>query len=235
MIKRTTLLVAGMLLVSNVATAGSNWQTFTFSTTPTDLPKVLAAAEKLMAAAGPGDKGTVSLMANVAGGDHSHMFVSSFDSRAARETWAKSFTASPAWKEFTKTTSGLIERGQSSRMDLVKSWGEQSSKDVFWEIYAFTVTDADDFSEAIDDFLASDTGKTSPGQVHLSAVAAAGLSQVTHLISVGFESEAEAETWEDSIVTSKDWASYQKASDKVSTFAGAFMIRTIQTWGSSGD
>ena len=235
MMKRTTLLVAGLLLVSSVANAGPNWQTFTFSTTPTNLPKVLAAAEKLMGAAGPGDKGTVSLMANVAGGDHSHTFISSFDSRAARETWAKSFTASPAWKEFTKTTSGLIERGQSSRMNLVKSWGEESSKDVFWEIYAFTVTDADAFSGAIDRFLDSDTGKKSPGQVHLSAVAASGLSQVTHLISVGFESEAEAETWEDSIVTSKDWTSYQEASDKVSTFAGAFMIRTIQTWGSSGD
>jgi hypothetical protein len=149
--------------------------------------------------------------------------------------WVQSFIASPAWKEFTKTTSGLIERGQSSRMDLVKSWGEQSSKDVFWEIYAFTVTDADDFSEAIDDFLASDTGKTSPGQVHLSAVAAAGLSQVTHLISVGFESEAEAETWEDLIADSKDFEKYQKASREVSTFAGAFMSRTMQTWGSSGD
>jgi hypothetical protein len=58
---------------------------------------------------------------------------------------------------------------------------------------------------------------------------------VTHLISVGFESEAEAETWGDSMVASKDWTAYQEASGKVSTYAGAFMIRTIQTWSSSAD
>jgi hypothetical protein len=58
---------------------------------------------------------------------------------------------------------------------------------------------------------------------------------VTHLISVGFESEAEAETWGASMVTSKDWTSYQEASGKVAAYAGAFMIRTIQTWSSSAD
>ncbi len=47
MMKRTTLLVAGLLLVSTVATAGRNWQTFTFSTTPASLPKVLAAPRGL--------------------------------------------------------------------------------------------------------------------------------------------------------------------------------------------
>ncbi len=235
MIKRTTLLIAGLLLVSTVATAGPNWQTFTFSTTPANLPKVLAALDKLMSSAGPGDKGSASLMANIAGGDGSHTFISSFDSRAAREVWTQSLVASPAWSEFTRATSELIERGGSSRMDFVKSWGKESDKDVFWEIYAFTVTDADALSGALDGFLASDTGKEFPGQVHLSTVAAAGLSQVTHLISVGFESEAEAETWGDSLVTSKDWTSYQEASGKVSTFAGAFMIRTIETWGGSGD
>ena len=235
MLKRATLLVAGLLLVSTVATAGSNWQTFTFSTTPADLPKVVAALDKLMSAAGPGVTGSVSLMANIAGGDHSHTFISSFDSRAAREVWTESLVASPAWSEFQMATSGLIERGESSRMNFVKSWGEESDKDVFWEIYAFTVTDADALSGALDGFIGSDTGKEFPGQVHLSAVAASGVSQVTHLISVGFENEAEAETWDASMVTSKDWTSYQEASGKVSTYAGAFMIRTIQTWGSSGD
>lgn len=233
--KRTALLVAGLLLVSTVASAGSNWQTLTFSTTPTNVPKVLAALEKLMGSAGPGDGGSVSLMANIAGGDHSHTFISAFDSRAAREVWTQSLLTSPAWSEFTMATAGLIERGESSRMNFVKSWGEESDKDVFWEIYAFIVTDAGALSGVLDSFLDSDTGKEFPGQVHLSAVAASGVSQVTHLISVGFESEAEAETWGASMVTSKDWTAYQEASGKVSTYAGAFMIRTIQTWGGSAD
>ena len=235
MIKRTTLLVAGMLLVSNVATAGSNWQTFSFSTSPANLPKLMAELDKLMSSDDAELTGTASLMANVAGGSTSHVFISSFDTRAARETWAQSLVASKAWAEFAEDTSELIEPGESSRMDFVKNWGEQSDKDVFWEIFAFTVSDPAAFSVAIDTLLASDTGKKFPGQVYLSTVAAGGISPVTHLISVGYESEAEAEAWNEALFETKDWDSYQKASNTVSNFAGAFMIRSIKTWGNTGE
>lgn len=193
--------------------------------------------DKLIGSSGDKLTGNVALMANVAGGEASasHTIISSFDSRAEREVWFQALVASPAWTEFIQATSGILERHGNSRMNFVKSWGEENDEDVFWEIYAFTVTDLDGFSGAIDVLLASDTGKKFPGQVHLSEVAAAGMSPVTHLISVGFESEAQAEAWGDLMVTSKDWASYQEAAGKVSTFAGAYMIRTIKTWSSSGD
>ncbi len=237
MMKRTALLVAGLLLVSTSVAAGPNWQTTGFAISPTNLPKVVAALDKLLGSASDDLTGTVSLMANVAGGQDSpsHTLISSFDSRAARETFVQGLLPSPAWTEFTQATSGLLQPRGTSRMDFVKSWGEESDKDVFWEIYAFTVTEPADFSGAIDNLMASGTGKKFPGQVHLSAVAAAGMSPVTHLISVGFESEAEAETWNDSMITTKDWASYQTASEKASTFGGAFLIRTIKTWGNTGE
>ena len=233
--KTTALVAASLLLVSTAATAGSNWQTFSFSTSPENLPRLMVELDKLMSSADAELTGTASLMANVAGGSTSHTFISSFESRAAREAWAQRLQASPAWANFAKATSGLIEPGESSRMNFVKSWGQESDKDVFWEIFAFTVADPAAFSTAIDTFLASDTGKKFPGQVYLSAVAAAGISPVTHLISVGYESEGEAETWNESMITTKDWASYQQASSKVSTFAGAFMIRSIKTWGNAGE
>ena len=88
---------------------------------------------------------------------------------------------------------------------------------------------------AIDTLLASDTGKKFPGQVHLSAVAAAGITSATHLISVGYESEAEAEVWNETMIPTKDWATYQKASEKNSTLSGAFMIRAIKTWANAGE
>jgi hypothetical protein len=233
--KRTALLVAGLLLVSTAATAASNWQTIGFSTSPADAPKVVAALDKLMNSAGMELEGTVSLMANVAGGSTSHTVISSFDSRADREAWVAQLQVSPAWAEFARTTSPLIRPGETARMDFVKNWGTESDKDVFWEIYAFTVGDPAAFSAAIDTLLASGTGKKFPGSVYLSAVAAAGLSAVTHLVSVGFESEAEAEAWSATLLPTADWAAYQDASRKVSTFAGAFMIRTIKTWGDTGE
>jgi hypothetical protein len=232
---RTALLVAGLLLFSTTATAGPNWQTISFSITPANFPKVMKAMDKLLSSSADDLTGTVSLMANVAGGEYSHSIISSFDSRAAREKWTQGLRTSPAWSEFASATAGLLEARGSSRMDFVKSWGKENAKDVFWEIYAFTVTDAAAFSAAIDGLMASGTGKKFPGQVRLSAVAASGISPVTHLISVGFESEAEAETWNDSMITTKDWASYQKASEAASSFAGAFLTRTIKTWGNAGD
>ncbi len=235
--KRIALLVAGLLLVSSAATAGPNWQTLSISISLTDVPKVVAALDKLISTSGDDLTGTVSLMANVVGGNSpaSHTIISSFDSRAAREAWFQNLLPSAAWAEYGKATEGLVERHATSRMDFMKSWGDESDKDVLWEIYAFKVIDAAVFTSAIDRLLASDTGKKFPGQVHLSAVAFAGDWPATHLISVGFESEAESESWGERMVASKDWASYQKRSNRVSTFAGAFMIRSIKTWGSSGN
>ena len=63
----------------------------------------------------------------------------------------------------------------------------------------------------------------------------AGITPVTHLISVGFESEAEAETWNGVIAPSADWAAYLEASRKAASIEGGFYIRTIKTWGDTGD
>ena len=234
---RTGLLVAALVLLSSAAAAGPNWQTISFNITPINVPAVVGAMDKLLSSSADDLTGTVSLMANVVGGadSPSHTIISAFDTRAAREAWIGKLRATPAWQEFVKATAGLLEARGTSRMNFVKGWGEENDKDVFWELYAFTVTDDDDFTAAMDELMASDTGKTFPGQVHLSAVAAAGMSPVTHIISVGFESEAEAETWNESMSKTKDWASYQKRSEEASSFAGAFLIRTIKTWGNTGE
>ena len=234
--KRIALLAAGLLLVSTAAAAGPNWQTIALSISLADEPKVLAALDKLMSSAGVELPGSVSLMANVAGGDgsSSHSIISSFDTRAQRETWIQGLRASDAWAEYAKATAGMTQASGSSRMDFVKSWGEGNDNDVFWEIHAFTVTDPEAFLAALDGLMTSDAGKASPAQVHLSAVAASGLSPVTHLISVGYESEAQAETATEAMNATEDWASYLEASGKAGTFAGTFMIRTIKAWGNTG-
>ena len=67
--------------------------------------------------------------------------------------------------------------------------------------------------------------------MHLSAVAAAGATDVSHLISVGYESEAESEAWADRLFPTGDWRAYQDASRKVSEFRGTYVIRTVETWG----
>ncbi len=232
MIHRIVLLASSLLLVSTVASAGPNWQTIGLSISPSDLPQVRAALETLMSSVATDLEGNVSLMANVAGGDTSHTIISSFDSRAERETWLGKLFASDAWAEYGKATAGLTAPGETSRMDFVKSWGEENAEsDVFWEIHAFTVTDAPAFLAALDSLEASDAGKASPAQVHLSEIAAAGISPVTHLISVGYASEAQAETATATMDATEDWATYLEASGKAGTYQGTFMMRTLATWG----
>ncbi len=100
--KRIALLVAGLLLVSTAATAGPNWQTLSISISLTDVPKVVAALDKLISTSGDDLTGTVSLMANIVGGNSpaSHTFISSFDSRAEREAWIQNLLPSAAWAEY---------------------------------------------------------------------------------------------------------------------------------------
>jgi hypothetical protein len=236
MIHRIIVLVAGLLLMSTVASAGSNWQTIELSISLANAPKVQAALDKLMKAAGGDLEGNVSLMGSVAGGANSHVIISSFDSRAAREAWTSKLFASDAWATYVKATDGMTEAVGTSRMDFEKSWGESNADaDVFWEIHAFTVADEPALVAALDALMASDAGKAMGTQVYLSSVAAAGLSPSTHLISVGFASEAHAETSTAALEASKAWATYFKASRKAATHDGTFMLRTLATWGSQGE
>lgn len=188
-----------------------------------------------MASAGADLTGSVALMANVAGGENSHSIISSFDSRAAREAWLQKLYASAAWADYAKATAGMTQALGSSRMDILKSWGTEDDADVFWEIHAFTASDADAFAASVDALMSSEPGKAFPGNVVLSVVDASGLSPVTHLIAVGFTGEAEAESATAAMNATADWAAYQKASRAAAAYGGTFMIRTIKSWGNTGE
>lgn len=233
--KRIAILTAGLLL-GQVASAAPNWQVTSFSMEPQNLAKLQAATDALLnSPTGKTIPGTVSLMVNLVDGNDpaTHSFITAFDSIAAREAFFQKLQADAAWAQFLDAYTPLTEPGATSRMTFLKSWGEESDKDVVWQIHAFSVTDDAAFSAALDAFLASDTGKRFPGQVRLSAVSASGMTDVTHLISVGFESEAEGETWGDGMVTTSDWAAYLAASGKVSGFHGTYLIRSLKTWGAA--
>lgn len=224
-----------MLVASATANAGPNWAVTTFATEPQNVSKVVAATDKLMAALGGQPlKGTVSLMASVVDGSDpaTNSYISVFNSIADREAWFAKMQADPAWDAFLQTYGPLTEAGSTSRMNTLQSWGPQSEKDVVWRLHVFTVGDPVAFTKALDTLMTSATGKKGPAQVHLSSIAAAGITPFTHIISVGYESEAEAETWIEEIRGTKDWVAYSEASAKASDFGGTFVVRTLKTWGS---
>ena len=231
---RTGRAVVALLALAQAAAAGPHWQATSFAMEPQDLPRLLAATERLMASpVGRELPGTLSLMVSLVDGDDpaTHSFLSVFDTRAEREAWFTKLQGTPAWARFLETFGPLTEPVGTSRMRFVKEWGESGPEDAFWEIHAFTVADTAAFTAALDTFLASKTGRAFPGSVVLSAVEAAGATPITHLVSVGFESEAESEGFGDALPASEDWQTYQAAIAAVSRFAGTYLIRTVKSWG----
>jgi hypothetical protein len=113
----------------------------------------------------------------------------------------------------------------------MKSWGDISDQDVVWLSVAFTVTDQPAFLAARDRYTASETGKKFPGQGHLSAVVAAGASPVTHVITIGYASEAEMESWGSLNRASADWQTYLDASRGSAEVVGLTLSRVVKSWG----
>ena len=231
--KRIAFFATILVLLSTPAVAGPIWSSINLSISLADAPKVAAALDKLMSSMGDKLTGNVSLMAYVAGGEGatSHNIISAFDSRAESEAFSQSLSTSDAWKKYAKKTDGMAQLGGLSRMNSLKSWGDDDPADVFWETYSFNVSDVPAFTAALDELNNSDAGKASGASVYLSEIAAAGIAPVTHLISVGYKSEAEAEKSSAKLVATKEWAAYFEAASKAADNNGAFMMRTVKAWG----
>jgi len=220
-------------LFAHTATA-QTWSAISFSTTPQNLPLVVAAADTLMnSAAGKEFPGKLLLQAEVADGSNpaTHSFVPIYKTAAQREAYLQKLQADPAWNDFLGEMTKLSQPVATNLYRVVKSWGEIVDTDHVWMGYAFHVTDEPSFLAALARLMASPTGKKFPGQVYLSEVVAGGITPVTHLISVGYASEAEMEGWNASLSTSADWAAYLKASRKAAEFLGGSLSRDLKTWG----
>jgi hypothetical protein len=225
--------VIGLLFVAHSAGAAS-WSVISFATTPQNAPKVAAAGDKLMnSAAGKTFPGRLVLQAHTADGNDpaTHSWVPIYKSGAEREAFVQKLQADPAWGAFLATISGLSTPVSTVLYQTMKSWGDVQDSDTVWMTHAFDVRDPAAFLAALEKFRASPTGQKFQGQVHLSAVVAGGISPVSHVISVGYASEAEMEAWANTRMPSKDWADYIDAAQKAGEYLGGSLGRNLKTWG----
>lgn len=224
----------GLLLFSHPAIAQPTWSAISISTTPPNAPLVLAATDALMnSTVGKEFPGKLLLQAEVADGSSpaTHSFIPIYKTAAEREAFVQKLQADPAWNVFQGEMAKLTQPVSVVVYRTVKSWGEIVDTDHVWMGHAFHVTDAPAFLAAVDKFRASPTGQKFPGQVYLSAVVAGGITPVTHLISVGYASEAEMEAWTATRDASADWAAYLKASSKAAEYLGGNLSRDLKSWG----
>jgi hypothetical protein len=226
----------GLLLFSQTAGASPSWTVFSLATTPGNAQEVIAAADKLMdSSVGKEFPGRLLLQVNLANGADptTHSFIPLFKAAAEQEAFAQKLRADIAWKEFQATMTELAQPVAQVMYSTVKSWGHVNNTDSVWVGYAFDVSRTDAFLAALDKLMTSETGKNAPAQVHLSDVVAGGITPVNQVISVGYASRAEMETWNDSLRGNTDWNTYIDEANKSGKYLGATLSRTLKVWGSA--
>lgn len=210
------------------------WAQIGLTTTATNASKVVAAADTFMSSeVGKTFPGRLLLQANVADGNNpaTHVFVPIYKSAADREAFVQSLQGNAAWTKFQGSLEDLGSPGGTVLYRNLRSWGDINDTDDVWMAHAFDVQDPAAFVQAVDTLLTSETGKKFPGQVYLSAVVAGGMSQASHVISVGYDSVQEMADWLTVRDASSDWGTYQQSSTKVSEYLGGSMASTVKTWG----
>jgi hypothetical protein len=229
----TVAVFSGILLLAGTAQGGENWESFGFTIADKNLPQLVAATDKFMASeAGQAMPGTLSLMVSVIDGADptTHSYISSAESLAAREKWNASLEGNADWQALLDTYASVAESRATSRMTFLKNWGE-GNDDVVWHLFGLKVKDGAAYVAAMDTLMASSVGQKFPGSLYLSSVDAAGMSDVTHVLSVGYASEAEGEAWTEVMFPTPEWAAFQRATDPISENAGGWVLRTVKTWG----
>ena len=230
----TRIVAIAALLLAQSAAAGPGFQLNGFITTPANAPQVLAAIDKLQSAPiMKKSKGRVLLLANLADGADpaTHSFVVLYKSVAEYEDFSAELQADPAWAEFMGTLSTLGQGAATLRIATIRSWGDLSDEDVVWRNFLFNVSNPRAFLAAHERFMNSKTGKAFPGQVHVNATVAGGMSPVSHSIVVGYESQAEMESWNESNATNPEWTAFLAELALSSEFHGSNLSRTIKAWG----
>ncbi len=230
------LIPIGLFCTPMFAAAGPGYSLATVAVKPLDVPAVIAATDKMMASAnGQKFKGRLLLLQHIAdGSDPSTLsIVSIYKSAAELEEYTNLMQNDPARTEYFKTVLPISQLEETARLSTVKSWGDINDTDMIWNAHYFTVTDLPTFIAALDAWYASPTGKKSPAQAHLASLSAGGLTPVTHVLSIGYASIAEMESFLDSTANDADRAKLLADLRKVSTHVGADLSRTMKTWGNA--
>ncbi len=228
-------LIAGCVsLLATAASAGSMWESYGIQANPMNAAKIAAATDQFMKSAeGKTFPGKMMLLANMGNGADptTHSWVLLYKSAADSEKWGKAIEGSKAWNDFMAAIVPISTPTADVRYALLKSWGTPNDETTVWEGHMIKSSDPQKTFAAMDKWMKSAKGRQFPGEVHLSVPIAAGVTPMTHFVSVGFKSEADAEAWNDSLETNADWGAFMTEIDASTEYLGATMSREISEWG----
>src|SRR5262245_24626440 len=202
------LLVAAIALgATSLACARPGIQLATYTISPLDVPKVVAAWDAYMASSvGKEFKGRAVLRQRVADGDDpaTHSMAIWFHSQAEFETFTNAAMNSPERQALVSALHPIAPIVATSRSSIVRRWGVATDNDTVWLSLATEVNDIAAFNDALDKWLASPMSRKTPGQGYLLSIIAGGRNSPTHVALLGFASFAEMETYRDGLDTDPD-------------------------------
>jgi len=199
--------------------AGQIWTQYDFRVdNPEAAARIVAASDELMSSdfAKNNFQGSSHLDAYIANGSNTatHSFAVLQPSMAAHQEWMNALQNSPEGQKFfsamNANSTPITERINS----FMQSYGTPSNDHVVWLIHQLNVNPTK-VPALIKAFQRVDEGTKGefPGQFGLSAVAF-GQEDVTHLLTVGYASIEEMESWEDQLsdnpAINRFWRTFEK-------------------------
>ena len=151
-----------------------------------------------------------------------HSFSVLHGSRTDMANYWLNIQQTPEWIAMSATQANLASPVSDFAATIVKGLGEASNSDTRWVTMYLNVSDPAALLSAFDKAMGSSTGKKFPGQMWLSQIEfghdrPGGIA--THVLTAGYESTAERESWMDRMNDSKEgkamWASVRKTSEIV--------------------
>ena len=238
--KMKKIIYIAMFLASSLSFTSPTWIEYLIKVdNPQNAAKIVAATDKFMSSdfVKNNFKGSLHLNAYIAGGkvEETHSFALLQPSLAEHEIWLAK-VSDPNNEEVRKFGSVLNanSKGVGSRINVfIQTYGTPSNKDTVWAIYPFRTkaSNVEDIVEATEDL--NEAIKDSfPGQFGLSERMAGGGMQ-THLYTVGYESLAEMEQWEDSTSRDTGLSPFDKEMDKLVEWHEREIVRNIRVYDSA--
>jgi len=230
-----------LFLSSTFVFSNPVWVQYDFNAgTPQNAANIVAATDKLMSSsfAKKNFKGSLHLNAWIANGNSeaTHSFAVLQPSLTEHEKWMNSLQSDQAGQDFYtvlyENSTPVFQRVNS----FIQTYGNPSNEDVYWEVHKF-VAKPSDLEEIIDSHADMDSRikDNFPGQFGLSAVSFGSEPDVTHLLTVGFSSMAELESWEDSVATNGPVQHFLEEMDDLVTWTGSGVLFNARVYDSASD
>ena len=219
------ILITFIAFAAYLVSAGQVWTQYDFQVDGQEAQaKIIAASDKLMNSdfAKKNLKGSVHLDVFISNGSSpaTHSFAVLQPSMAAHQEWMMALQNNPEGQEFfrvlNENSTPINERINS----FIGSYGTASNDDYIWLIHQLRI-DPSDTQRLIKAFeqVDKDIEGQFPGQFGLSTVAF-GQDDVTHLLTVGYESIEEMESWEDQVATNYGTQKFLKTMSKFAEWKG---------------